>query len=72
VLDVCACVNDVGVNTLASALGVEVFVEGSEAQAIAMGDTSKTPWSVLLQLWGFFLHGMYLGIKLDVINLEST
>ena len=36
---ICTSVNDIGVNTFAAIMGVEVLVEGAEAERIAMGDT---------------------------------
>jgi hypothetical protein len=36
VVNVGACVNDVDINTLATVLGVEVLVEGAEAQAVTV------------------------------------
>jgi hypothetical protein len=50
VLSVCASVDDVNVNTLTTVGGVEVLVPGAEAQGVAVRDTSKTPWGVLLDL----------------------
>lgn len=34
-----------------------------------MGDTGKTPWGVLLDIWFFVLQGVYLGIDLDVLDV---
>lgn len=50
VLDVGAGIDDVNIDTLTSVGGVEVFVPGTEAQRVAVGDTGKTPWGVLLGL----------------------
>lgn len=50
VLGVGAGVDDVDVNALATVFGVEVLVEGAEAQAVTVGDTRETPGSVLLDL----------------------
>lgn len=51
VLGVCASVDDVNVDALTTVGGVEVLVPGAEAQGVAVRDTSKTPWGVLLDLW---------------------
>ena len=51
VLGVCASVDDVNINTLTTVGGVQVLVPGAETQGVAVGDTSKTPWGVLLNLW---------------------
>ena len=68
VVNVGAGVDDVDVNTLTTVLGVEVLVEGAEAQAVAVGDTGETPGSVLLDL-GLRLEHVDLLISLDEFDL---
>lgn len=68
VVNVGAGVDDVDVNTLTTVLGVEVLVEGAEAQAVAVGDTGETPGSVLLDL-GLGLENVDLLISLDEFDL---
>ena len=50
VLGVGSGVNDIDINTLSSVLGVEVLVEGGERETLSVGNTSKTPWGVVLGL----------------------
>jgi len=50
VLSVGTGVDNVDIDALATVLGVEVLVEGAEAQAVTVGDTGETPGSVLLDL----------------------
>ena len=69
VFNVCASINDIGVDTLAGILRVEVFVECSEGEAITVGDTSETPWSVLLEFRILFLESVDLRVKLDIFDL---
>ena len=68
VVDVGTGVNDVDVNTLATVFGVEVLVEGAEAQAVTVGDTGETPGSVLLDL-GVRAQGVDFLISLDELDL---
>ena len=68
VVDVGTSVNDVDVNTLATVFGVEVLVEGAEAQAVTVGDTGETPGSVLLDL-GVRAQGVDFLISLDELDL---
>jgi hypothetical protein len=49
-LSVGTSVHNVDIDALATVLGVEVLVEGAEAQAVAVRDTGETPGSVLLDL----------------------
>ena len=67
-VDVGTSVNDVDVNTLATVFGVEVLVEGAEAQAVTVGDTGETPGSVLLDL-GVRAQGVDFLISLDELDL---
>ena len=62
-------VDDVNIDTLTTIGGVEVLVVGTEAQRVAVGDTGKTPGSVLLRLVAVTAHGVHLGVALDVVNL---
>ena len=50
VLVVCTGVNDVDIDTLTTIGGIQVLVPRAEAQRVAVGDTGKTPWGVLLCL----------------------
>ena len=50
VVDVGACVDNIDIDALATVGGVEVLVKVAEAQAVAVRDTGKTPWCVLLEL----------------------
>jgi hypothetical protein len=50
VFSVGASVHNVDIDALATVLGVEVLVEGAEAQAVAVRNTGETPGSVLLDL----------------------
>jgi hypothetical protein len=50
VVDVGTSVNNVGINTLTTIGGVEVLVEGTEVEGVAVGDTGKTPRSLSLGL----------------------
>lgn len=75
VLSVGAGVNDIGVDTLTTVLGIEVFVEGTERKGVAVGDTSQAPWSHLLGLTVtgllmFILHRVDDGVLLDGLNLS--
>jgi hypothetical protein len=69
VVDVGAGVNDVDVNTLATVLGVEVLVEGAEAQAVTVGDTGEAPGSVLLDLGLIVAQSVDFLISLDELDL---
>lgn len=70
VLSVGACVDDIDINTLATLGSIQVFAESTEAQALAVGDTGKTPGGVLLNLV-VILHGVDLGVPLDIFDLET-
>jgi hypothetical protein len=50
VVDVGTSVNDVGIDTLTTIGRVEVLVEGTEVEGVAVGDTGKTPRSLSLGL----------------------
>lgn len=50
VVDVGASVNNVGIDTLTTIGRVEVLVEGTEVEGVAVGDTGKTPRSLSLGL----------------------
>lgn len=71
VLSVGTSIDDVDVDTLAAVGGVVVFVECSEGETIAMRDTSKTPWSILLELWicRVAAKGVDFLVFLDVLDL---
>lgn len=49
VVDVCASIDDIDVDALASVRGIEVLVECAEAEAVAVGYAGKTPRGVLLK-----------------------
>lgn len=79
VVDVGAGVNNVGINTLTTLLGVQVLVEGTEVQGLAVGDTGQTPGGALLGLGGarlgdldlLVLHRVDDSVPVDVLNLEE-
>ena len=82
VIDVGTSVNDVGIDTLTTILGVEVLVEGTEVQSISVGDTGETPRSLLLSLTIALIltdcvirvngkHGSNDGVSLDEFDLGS-
>lgn len=50
VVDVGTGVDNIDVNTLAAISGVQVLVECAERKAVAVRDTSQTPWGVFLNL----------------------
>lgn len=50
VVDVGTSVNNVGIDTLTTIRRVEVLVEGTEVEGVAVGDTGKTPRSLSLGL----------------------
>lgn len=58
VVDVGTGVNDVDINALTAISSVQVLVEGAEAKAVPVRDTSQTPRGVLLDAW--VLHGVDL------------
>lgn len=64
-----AGVDDIGVDAFATLVGVEVFVEGAEAERLAVRDTGQSPWSVLLNV-GIGLM-VDLGVTFDEINLDD-
>jgi hypothetical protein len=68
VLGVGTGVDDVDVNAFAAVDRVEVLVEGSEVECLAVRDAGKTPWCVLLGFWGC-LEGVYFLVDLDVFDL---
>lgn len=77
VVDVGASVNNVGINTLTTLSGVQVLVEGGEAQSITVRDTSQTPRGGLLNLavaLGILnhTHGVDNAITLDVLDLFAN
>jgi hypothetical protein len=63
-------VNDVSIDTLTAVLGVDVLVEGTEGEAVPVGDTSQAPWGVLLCDWFGILQGTNDLIPLDVLNIR--
>lgn len=67
VSDVGASVNDIDIDTLAAISRVQVLVECAEVERLAVGDTGKTPRSVLLRLWG--LESVDFLVLLDVFDL---
>jgi len=69
VVDVGTGIDDVDVNALATVLGVEVLVEGAEAQAVAVGDTGEAPGSVLLDLGLVAAQSVDFLISLDELDL---
>jgi len=69
VVDVGTGVDDVDVNALATILGVEVLVEGAEAQAVTVGDTGEAPGSVLLDLGLVATQNVDFLISLDELDL---
>jgi hypothetical protein len=69
VVNVGTGVDDVDVNALATVLGVEVLVEGAEAQAVAVGDTGEAPGSVLLDLGLVAAKSVDFLISLDELDL---
>lgn len=80
VLDVGTSVNNVGIDTLTTISGVEVLVEGTEVEGVAVGDTGKTPRSLSLSLAVALVHGGDLvvcdrdhgvdkSVALDVLDL---
>lgn len=80
VVDVGASVNDISVNTLTSARGVQVLVEGTKVESISVGDTSETPRSLLLGIAVTLVfghtrlgfdgnHGVDDGVALNELNL---
>ncbi len=80
--DVGTSVDNVGINTLTTVFGVQVLVEGTEAQSLAVRNTGKTPRSLLLRLGvtGVFSdsilgadrnHGVDDGVTLDGLDLDE-
>lgn len=78
--DVGAGVNNIGIDTLTTLLGVQVLVEGTEAESLAVGDASETPGSLLLGLGAARVlgdsilgadgnHGVDDGVTLDGLDL---
>lgn len=72
VVNVRAGVDDVHVNALTTIGGVQVLVEGTEGEAVTVGDTSQTPWGVLLGLARVRAEGADLLVLLDKLNLEGV
>jgi hypothetical protein len=70
VLVVCTGVDDVDVDTLTAVGRVEVLVPRAEAQRVAVRDTGKTPWGVLLRLV-VVAKGVDLRVTLDVVDLSD-
>ena len=52
VLNVGASINNVGIDTLATLLGIQIFVKVAEGEAFTVRDTGKTPWCILLEFTG--------------------
>ena len=71
VVNVGASVDDIDINALTTVVGVEVLVEGAEGKGVAVRDTGKTPWRVLLDVWVFVGERVHLLIFLDVVDLAS-
>ncbi|KAI6764450.1 hypothetical protein HG530_008239 [Fusarium avenaceum] len=83
VVDVGTSVNNVGINTLTTIGGVEVLVECTEVEGAAVGDTGKTPRSLLLGisvalvlcdhvLVGNRNHGVNEGVSLNELDLYEN
>ena len=70
VLVVCTGVDDVDIDTLTTVGRVEVLVPRAEAQGVAVRDTGKTPWGVLLRL-EVVTEGVDLRVTLDVVDLSD-
>lgn len=68
VVDVGAGVDNVGINTFTSILGVEVLVICAEAKGLAVGDTSQTPGGQLLELAVTLVLNLGLDGNLSVDN----
>lgn len=66
-LDIGTSIDNVDVNTLATVGTVEVFVEGSEAEAVTVGYSGQAPRSILLSLPT--LQSVNFRVFFDVINL---
>lgn len=71
VLGVGAGVDNVDIDALSTIGSVQVFAEGTEAQALTVRDTGETPGGVLLDLVVVILHGVDLGVLLDVLDLGT-
>lgn len=71
VLNVCAGIDDVNVNTLTTVGSVQVLVVGAEAQGVAVRDTGQTPGGVLLDLRLVGTEDVDLRVALDVGNLSG-
>ena len=71
VLNVCAGIDDVNVNTLTTVGSVQVLVVGAEAQGVAVRDTGQTPGGVLLDLRLIGAEDADLRVALDVVNLSG-
>jgi hypothetical protein len=76
-------INDIGIDTLTTILGVEVLVEGTEVQRLSVRNTSKTPRGVLLGLRVALVlsdhvlridrkHGVDNGIPLDKLDIRMV
>jgi hypothetical protein len=72
VLGVCAGVDDVDVDALATVGGVEVLVPAAEAQRVAVRDTGETPGRVLLGLRLVAAERVDLRVALDVVDLSHS
>lgn len=72
VLSVCAGVNNVDINALTTIGGVQVLVERAEGKAVAVRDTSKTPWRVLLSLVLVGAESVDFLILLDKLDLGKN
>lgn len=72
VVSVRASVDNVDVNTLTAVLGVEVLVVGAKGQAVAVGDTGKTPRCALLKrrLVIVVSEGVNFLVPLDELDLS--
>jgi hypothetical protein len=51
-LNVGSGIDNVHINTLSRISGIKILVVVAERQAISVGNTSETPWGVLLKLPG--------------------
>jgi len=70
VLGVGASINNVGIDTLTTLLGIQVLVEVAEGEAFPVRDTGKTPRGVLLN--STIGHSTDLGVLLNVVNIGMT
>ena len=63
-------VDGVGINTITTISGIQVFVEGTKGEAVPMGDTGQTPGSTLLD-FGVFFHRVDFRVLLNEFDLVN-